>query len=70
MKPKGDNIHQILRRTILNVNLNSLTSPYWYDSFGNLVPWSDSQTLPPPDGEIIGREQQYLHYHMEIQVVI
>ena len=54
MKPKGDNIHQILRRTILNVKLHSLTSPYWYDSFGNLVPWSDSpQTLPPADGEVI-----------------
>ena len=53
MNQKGDNTYQILRRTINNVNLYSLTSPYWYDSYGNLVPWSDSQTLPPPDGEII-----------------
>jgi len=53
MKPKGDSIHQILRRTILDVKLHSLTSPSWYDSFGNLIPWSNSQTLPPPDGEVI-----------------
>ena len=53
MNPKVDNTYQILRRTIQNINLYSLTSPYWYDSYGNLIPWSDSQTLPPPDGEII-----------------
>ena len=53
MNQKGDNTYQILRRTIPNIKLYSLTSPYWYDSYGNLVPWSDSQTLPPPDGEII-----------------
>lgn len=53
MNPKEKNKYQILRKYIPNVKLYSLTGPYWYDSYGNAVPWSVDPTLPPIDGEII-----------------
>lgn len=46
-------IYQILRKTIPNIELVSLTSQNWYDSNHNLVPWSGSTNLAPQDGFII-----------------
>jgi hypothetical protein len=47
------NYYQILKPRIPNVKLYSLTEEYWYDSFGNLIPWSGGTGLYPQTGQII-----------------
>lgn len=45
------NKYQILRKYIPNVKLVSLTNPFWYDSYGNIVEWTS--TSFPNDGDVI-----------------
>jgi len=47
------NTYKILRKNIPNIKLHSLTGQYWYDYLNNLVPWSNSTTLPPSNGDIV-----------------
>ena len=47
------NPYKILRKNIPHVRLHSLTGQYWYDYFGNWVPWSDSSTYPPSVNDIV-----------------
>lgn len=45
--------YKILRKNIPNVRLHSLSGQYWYDYFGNWIPWSGSTTLPPETGDVV-----------------
>lgn len=47
------NSYKILRKNIPNVRLHSLSGQFWYDYFGNWVPWSGSTTLPPSTGDVV-----------------
>jgi hypothetical protein len=47
------NAYKILRKNIPNVRLHSLSGQYWYDYFGNWVPWSGDTTLPPQIGYVV-----------------
>jgi hypothetical protein len=41
------NTYKILKNQIPKVKLHSLTGQYWFDSFGNLFPWSGGTNLSP-----------------------
>lgn len=47
------NTYKILRKNIPNVRLHSLSGQFWYDYFGNWIPWSGDTTLPPSIGDVV-----------------
>ena len=53
MDIKSPTKYEILRKNIPNVKLYSNDGPYWYNSLGSLISWSESQYLDPLDGFIV-----------------
>lgn len=47
------NTYKILRKNVPNVRLHSLSGQFWYDYFGNWVPWSENITLSPEIGYVV-----------------
>ena len=47
------NSYKILKKNIPNVRLHSLSGQYWYDYFGNWIPWSGDTTLVPSVGYVV-----------------
>ena len=47
------NRYEILRKTITSGSLISETSQNWYDSFGQVIPWSGSVYIGPNQNDII-----------------
>jgi hypothetical protein len=45
--------YQILRKNIPNVRLHSKYGPYWYNSLGGLIEWSDGKFLDPFNGYVV-----------------
>jgi hypothetical protein len=45
--------YEIRRKNIPNLKLYSTDGPYWYNSFGSLIKWSESQYLDPLDGLVV-----------------
>jgi hypothetical protein len=53
MDIKSPTKYEILRKNIPNVKLYSNDGPYWYNSLGSLISWSESQYLDPLDGFVV-----------------
>ena len=53
MDIKSPTKYEVLRKNIPEVKLYSNDGPYWYNSFGNLISWTESKYLDPLDGFII-----------------
>jgi len=53
MDIKSPTKFEILRKNILNVKLYSIDGPYWYNSLGSLISWSNSKYLDPLEGLIV-----------------